>query len=102
MMAASTTRKTSMADIHIVHPHKLSAKKAREAAQKVADKIAEEYDLECEWEGDTLYFERSGVNGAMELGEGQVEMTIKLGFLMSAFSSTIQSKIEENLKKVFG
>lgn len=91
-----------MADIYIVHVHKLSAKKARDAAQKVADQIAEEYDLECEWEGDTLYFERSGVNGAMELGEGQVEMTIKLGFLMGAFSSTIKAKIEENLKKVFG
>jgi putative polyhydroxyalkanoate system protein len=102
MMAASTAKEAGMPDIHIVHPHKLSAKKARDAAQKVADKIAEEYDLECEWDGDTLYFERSGVNGAMELGEGQVEMTIKLGFLMGAFSSTIQAKIEENLKKVFG
>jgi putative polyhydroxyalkanoate system protein len=102
MMAASTSRSARMADIHIVHPHKLTPKKARDAAQKVADKIAEEYDLECEWDGDTLYFERSGVQGAMELGDGQVEMTIKLGFLMSAFSSTIRSKIEENLQKVFG
>ena len=90
-----------MADIRIVHQHALTPKKAREAAQKVVDKIADEYDLECEWEGDVLYFERSGVEGSMTLEEKQVQMVIKLGFLMSAFSSTIESKITENLKKVF-
>jgi putative polyhydroxyalkanoate system protein len=90
-----------MAEIRIVHPHALTPKKAREAAQKVVDKIADEYDLECEWEGDVLYFERSGVDGSMTLEEKQVQMVIKLGFLMSAFSSTIEAKIKENLAKVF-
>lgn len=90
-----------MADINIVHEHALTPKKAREAAQKVADKIAEEYDLECEWEGDVLYFERSGVKGSMTLEKQQVQMVIKLGFLMSAFSSTIEAKVTENMKKVF-
>jgi putative polyhydroxyalkanoate system protein len=90
-----------MADINIVHEHALTPKKAREAAQKVADKIAEEYDLECEWEGDVLYFERSGVQGSMTLEKQQVQMVIKLGFLMSAFASTIEAKVTENMKKVF-
>ncbi len=90
-----------MADINIVHEHALTPKKAREAAQKVADKIAEEYDLECEWEGDVLYFERSGVQGSMTLEKQQVQMVIKLGFLMSAFASTIEAKVSENMKKVF-
>ncbi len=90
-----------MADISIVHEHSLTPKKAREAAQKVADKIAEEYDLECEWEGDVLYFERSGVQGSMTLEKQQVQMEIKLGFLMSAFASTIEAKVTENMKKVF-
>lgn len=90
-----------MADINIVHEHALTPKKAREAAQKVADTIAEEYDLECEWEGDVLYFERSGVKGSMTLEKQQVQMVIKLGFLMSAFSSTIEAKVTENMKKVF-
>jgi hypothetical protein len=29
-------------------------------------------------------------------------MTIELGFLFSAFSSRIESKVAENMKKVFG
>lgn len=91
-----------MADISIVHEHKLTPKKAREAAQKVADTIAEEYGLACEWEGDVLRFERSGVQGQMTLEKKKVEMFIRLGFMMSAFSSTIEAKVEENMKKVFG
>ena len=90
-----------MADISIVQVHHLTPKKAREAAQKVADKLAEDYDLEFEWEGDVLHFERSGVQGSLTLEKKQVEMFIKLGFLMSAFAATIEAKVAENMKKVF-
>jgi putative polyhydroxyalkanoate system protein len=91
-----------MAEISIVQEHHLTPKKAREAAQKVADKIADEYDLECAWEGDVLHFERSGVQGSLTLEKKQVEMNIKLGFLMSVFASAIEAKVAENMKKVFG
>ncbi len=91
-----------MADISIVQEHKLTPKKAREAAQKVADVIADEYGLECEWDGDVLHFERNGVQGQLTLEKKKAEMFIRLGFLMSAFAPTIQAKVEENMKKVFG
>ena len=90
-----------MADITIVQEHHLTPKKAREAAQKVADKLADEFDLEYEWEGDVLHFERSGVQGSLTLDKAQAEIFIKLGFLMSAFASTIEAKVAENMKKVF-
>jgi putative polyhydroxyalkanoate system protein len=91
-----------MADINIVHEHKLSHKKAREAAQKVADSISDEYGLACEWEGDVLHFERSGVQGQLTLEKKKAEMFIRLGFLMSAFAPTIEAKVTENMRKVFG
>jgi putative polyhydroxyalkanoate system protein len=90
-----------MADISIVQQHHLTPKKAREAAQKVADKLAAEFDLACEWEGDVLYFERSGVQGSLALEQAQAEIVIKLGFLMSIFAPTIEAKVAENMKKVF-
>ena len=90
-----------MADIHIVQEHTLTPIKAREAAQKVADKMAEEYELECTWEGDVLRFERSGVSGSLTLAQEQALMDLKLGFLFSAFSAKIESKISESMRKVF-
>ena len=90
-----------MADINIIQSHQLTADKARAAAQIVADKISEEYDLECRWVGDVLRFERSGVEGSLTLVQQQAHMQIKLGFLYSAFSSRIESKIVESMRKVF-
>ncbi|MCA1863199.1 MULTISPECIES: polyhydroxyalkanoic acid system family protein [Janthinobacterium] len=90
-----------MADINIVQQHKLTAEKAREAAQQVADKLAQEYDLACAWDGDVLRFERSGVDGSLTLEKEQAQLQIKLGFMLSAFASTIEGKIAEKMRKVF-
>ncbi len=91
-----------MAEINIVQEHKLTPKKAHEAAQKVADEMAEEFDMECKWDGDVLHFERSGVHGSLTLAKKEAQMHIKLGFMMSAFSGKIESKVAEHMKKVFG
>ena len=85
-----------MADINIVQQHKLTAVKAREAAQQVADKLAQEYDLACAWDGDVLRFERSGVDGSLTLEKEQAQLQIKLGFMLSAFASTIEGKSWKN------
>lgn len=90
-----------MATISIRQKHKLSPKKAKAAAQKVADQIAEEYDMELEWEGDVMTFRRSGVSGTLVLHESEAHLDITLGFLLSAFAPRIEEKVSENMKKVF-
>ena len=47
-----------MADIKINRKHRLGIKKARVAAQKVADDLASEYGMTSEWDGDVLRFNR--------------------------------------------
>jgi putative polyhydroxyalkanoate system protein len=91
-----------MADINIVQQHSLGTAEARAAAQKVADKLAAEYGLECRWDGDTLRFERSGVEGALALEDRQAALNIKLGFFASAFAPAIESKVSESMRRVFG
>lgn len=90
-----------MADINIVQEHSLTPEKARAAAQKVADKLHAEYALACVWDGDVLRFERSGVEGSLRLEPRQAQMQIKLGFLFAAFAPAIESKVSDNMRKVF-
>ena len=90
-----------MADISITVPHKMSLKKARAAAQKVAEKMAEEFDVSSEWEGDVLSFSRSGVNGTLAVHEKQAQLEITLGFMLRAFAPTIEEKVTQNMQKVF-
>jgi putative polyhydroxyalkanoate system protein len=86
-----------MSDIKFVHPHALGLKAARKAVQKAADHMAEEYDLTSEWEGDTLHFHRSGVEGYMRVADGHVDLEVKLGFLLRPFRRTFEEHIERNL-----
>jgi putative polyhydroxyalkanoate system protein len=91
-----------MADISITQKHKLSHKKAKAAAQKVVDQLAEEYGVNAEWEGDTLNFKRSGVSGTLEVLPHEAQIDITLGFMLKAFSATIEEHVHKNMKKVFG
>ena len=91
-----------MADIHIERAHSMSLKKAREAASNFADQLAEKFDLESEWEGDTLHFTRSGVNGTLVLEKNAVAINVKLGLLLSAFRCNFEKHINDNLDKIFG
>jgi putative polyhydroxyalkanoate system protein len=93
--------KANMPDISIVQEHQLSPDKARAAAQQVADKIAREYGLACQWDGDVLRFTRSGVKGSLTLGERRAALRIELGFLMSAFAPTIKAKVADKMRTVF-
>jgi putative polyhydroxyalkanoate system protein len=86
-----------MSDINYTHKHSLSLKQAKQAAQKAADDLAEEYDLRSEWEGDTLHFHRSGVEGRMRVTESAVELDVKLGFLLRPFRASLEEHIERHL-----
>lgn len=90
-----------MADISITQKHTLSHKKAKAAAQKVADQMADEYDMTSEWQGDVLVFKRSGVSGKLVVSEAHAQLDISLGFLLKAFAPTIEEKVAAKMKKVF-
>ena len=90
-----------MADINIVQAHRLAPEQARAAAQQVADKLAEQFELTCAWDGDVLRFERSGVSGSLSLFPDQAKLHIALGFLFGAFSSQIEAKVADKMRRVF-
>jgi len=90
-----------MADINIVQDHHLAPEQARAAAQQVADKLAEQFELACRWEGDVLRFERSGVNGALTLHPNQAQLQIALGFPISLMAGQVEAKVSEKMRKLF-
>jgi|307.fasta_scaffold68045_2 putative polyhydroxyalkanoate system protein len=89
-----------MADIKVVRKHHLTIAQAKKIAQKTADDLASEYDLESEWQGDTLRFSRSGVNGAMAVTGSEIRLDVKLGLLLSAFKTKIEQHIEHRLDEL--
>ena len=90
-----------MSRIDIRHPHSLSKAKARKAIEDVARKLAEKFDMDYGWEGDTLNFSRSGVDGHIVLGPDDLHVHAKLGFLTAMFKDPIESEIRRVLKEKF-
>jgi putative polyhydroxyalkanoate system protein len=90
-----------MPGIDIRHPHSMPLPKARKAVEDVAKKLAQRFDIEYAWEGDTLNFTRSGVDGRIALAAEQLHVTAQLGFLLSALKGPIESEIRRVLDERF-
>lgn len=90
-----------MADIRIHRKHQLGLTKARAVAWQWAEDVEKKFDMECTViEGDTsdtVEFTRAGVNGRLIVAADHFDLNAKLGFLLGAFSKTIESEIEKNL-----
>ena len=90
-----------MADIRIHRDHKLGLTKAREVAWAWAEDVEKRFDMECTvLEGDTsdtVEFTRAGVAGTLIVAADHFDLHAKLGFLVGAFSKTIEAEIESNL-----
>lgn len=91
-----------MPSIDIRHAHSLPPAKARKAVDEVARKLAERFDVEYEWQGETLNFNRSGVDGKIALAPKQLHVTAQLGFLLSALKGPIEAEIKRVLSERFG
>jgi len=88
-----------MSDIVFIRSHALPIAKAKAYVQKTADALAAEHDLESEWQGNTLLFHRSGVNGRIHVGESTIHLDVCLGFLLKPFKAKFVGEIERNLDK---
>ena len=90
-----------MADIHIRREHTLGLSKARKIAWEWAEQVEEKFDMACtvvEGEtSDTVEFTRTGVSGCLIVAPDHFDLQAKLGFLLGAFSKTIEAEITKNL-----
>ncbi len=90
-----------MPSIDIHHAHSKTPAQARKAIESVARKLAERFDVKYEWDGDTLNFVRSGVDGKIKLSPNQLHVTAQLGFMLSILKDPIESEIKRVLSEKF-
>ena len=91
-----------MPTIEITRVHSRPLPEARQSVQRVADHIARKFDVKCPWEGNTLAFQRSGVDGHIKVSAKQVQVIVQLGFLLSALRGTVEREIDRYLEEEFG
>jgi putative polyhydroxyalkanoate system protein len=95
-----------MADIKLRRDHSLGLAKARKIAWRWAEQVEQKFGMECTvLEGetsDTVEFTRAGVSGELIVAPDHFDLHAKLGFLLGAFSKTIEAEIEKELDVLLG
>ena len=90
-----------MAEIRIHRKHHLGLAKARKIAWKWAEEVESKFQMDCTvvegQHSDTVEFTRTGVKGRLVVAADHFDLEAKLGFLLGAFSKTIESEITKNL-----
>jgi putative polyhydroxyalkanoate system protein len=93
-----------VADIRIHREHKLGLTKARKIAWQWAEEVEQRFDMQCTvvegQDRDTVRFTRSGVNGTLIVAGDHFDLDAKLGFLIGAFSRSIESEITKMLDQL--
>lgn len=91
-----------MSNIDIRHAHSLDPTSARHAVQDIADKLSQRFGVACVWDGNVLNFERSGIEGFIDVRPQMLHVNAKLGFLYSAMKGPIEHEIRRVLGERFG
>jgi putative polyhydroxyalkanoate system protein len=91
-----------MSEILVSRVHGMTLKKAKQAAEHIAAELAEEFQIEYAWEGNTLEFRRAGVNGTIAVDKKEVEIRARLGLMLSLLHSKIESEIHRFCDENFG
>lgn len=90
-----------MAQIRIHREHQLGLARARKVAWAWAEEVESRFEMECTViEGDTsdtVEFRRSGVEGRLLVAADHFDLQAQLGFLLGAFSKTIEAEITKEL-----
>jgi putative polyhydroxyalkanoate system protein len=90
-----------VSEIRIHRKHELGLPKARKIAWKWAEEVEQRFDMQCTViEGeheDIVEFTRIGVHGKLIVAADHFDLDARLGFLLGAFSKTIENQIQQNL-----
>lgn len=91
-----------MPSIDIQRSHDLGLKQARAVVQDIACAMAEKFEFESAWDGDTLLFERTGVRGGIVVAADSVRVHADLGFVLLLMKPMIEEEILRRLDEHFG
>lgn len=89
-----------MADINVKRAHTLGLKGAKTAADNMARRLSEKFDLSGDWQGNVLHFARPGVSGNLTISDSSMALEVTLGFLLKAMKGPIEKSVNEQLDLV--
>lgn len=91
-----------MPTIDIQRDHALGIEQARAVVDGIAQRMVEKFGMHTAWDGDTLVFRYSGIQGTIQVTDHDLRMQARLGLLLSPLKSRIEDEVRGKLDQYLG
>ncbi len=91
-----------MSTIDIRARHQMDREAAQQAAEDLSRDLAEKFDIDYGWDGDTIHFERPGVQGQIDVTGEVIHVQAHLGFMLALLKAPIENAVTRYLRDHFG
>ena len=88
--------------MRITRTHNLNHDELRHRVDDIAESLRHKLSLSSRWQGDALRFSGKGVEGQLYAGDSDIEITVKLDFVLKLMEPSIRMAIEEELDRQLG
>jgi putative polyhydroxyalkanoate system protein len=86
-----------MAGFEVSKLYTMTKEEVRKGAEELARELHSQHGLRTRWHGDTATFTRSGVDGRLSIDNERISLSVKLGFLASAFERPLKQAVTNYL-----
>lgn len=86
-----------MAGFRLQKPYSMPKEEVREAAEGLACKLEQDHGVRSRWDGDCVQIKGMGIDGKLTFGDGNIDVSVKLGMLASAFKGVLRSEVQRYL-----
>jgi len=92
-----------MPKLEITQSHTVTAEEAKQKLDTLSKDLSDKYGLTSKWVSETeAKVERSGASGTIKIEQGFVRVNLDLSFALTPIKGTVETKIKDELKKLFG
>ncbi len=91
-----------MSEISIRRTHQLGLNELRSKVERIAAKLEDKFGVTCSWEGDVAQLRHAEFNGQVRLGESDLCIDAKLGFMLSMARGKVESELQRILDRELG
>lgn len=86
-----------MAGFRLQKPYSMPKEDVRAAAEGLACKLEQKHGVKSSWDGDCVKIKGSGVDGKLTFADGNIDVSVKLGMMASAFKGVLRSEVQRYL-----
>jgi putative polyhydroxyalkanoate system protein len=86
-----------MAGFRLQKPYTMDKNEVRAAAEGLASKLEQEHGVRSRWQGDSVRIKGAGIDGNLSFHDGNIDVSVKLGLLASAFQGVLRKEVQRYL-----